>query len=87
MNIPPELLDHLTQRLGLDAREARRAIEEVLAFYAEDAETFVRRRHRELQHEGWKNDAIFARLREELGAHRFPGPSLTARQLRRWIYG
>ena len=50
-------------------------------------ERFVARRHAALQAQGLKNDAIYARLAEEITSRRFPAPSLTARQIRRLIYG
>jgi hypothetical protein len=47
----------------------------------------VRRRHRELQREGLANEEIFARIGEEVTARRFRAPQLSARQLRRIVYG
>lgn len=87
MELPTDLVHHLSVRLGLDPRQAVRVVEELLAYFGEPAETFVVRRHHELQRQGLRNPAIFARIQAELEERRFPAPRLSARQLRRWIYG
>jgi len=83
----PDLLARLERVGGLDRRTAERLAAEVLACFAEAPEAFVARRHGELQGEGLTNDAIFARIAAELPARRFTSPLLTARQLRRIVYG
>ena len=60
---------------------------EVLSFLAETPEAFIRRRHFALQSQGLANAAIFAQLAAELERWRFRAPPLTARQIRRMIYG
>ena len=87
MEPPTDLVHHLNARLGLESRQAARVVEELLAYFAEPVEAFVARRHAEMQHQGLRNAEIFARILAELDERRFPGPSLTLRQLRRWIYG
>ena len=47
----------------------------------------VRRRHRELAARGLTNDQIFAAIAAELPVRLFPAPGLSARQLRRLVYG
>lgn len=84
-------LDELSQRLArsstLSAREAEHLIDEVLAFLDESLEQFVRRRHRELQRAGLANAGIYPQLVSEVAARRFRQPDLTARQIRRLVYG
>ena len=87
MTVPPELLHHLSERLGVERHKARRVVEEVLSFYGETAQDFVVRRHAELQRERRRNREIFSQIRSELGDRRFSQPALSERQLRRWIYG
>ncbi|MFJ3791022.1 hypothetical protein [Kitasatospora sp. NPDC090091] len=82
-----ELLAHLTRTSPLGPREAARVVAEVLAYFSETAEEYVRRRHGELQARGLTNEKIFARLAEELKARRVAAPGLSARQLRRIVYG
>ena len=88
MLVPAEsaLVDHLIAGTGLTAAEAQRVIEDVLAFYAEPVEEYVRRRHAELKTYGAKNDEIFARIASELGERVVAAPPLSERQLRRMIY-
>jgi len=82
-----ELVEYLARTSRLEPKEARRVVDEVLSFLAEEPESFVRRRHLALQRRGLSNTAIFDRLQAELAARRFPAPAYTTRQLRRIIYG
>jgi len=82
-----ELVDHLVQTTPLPPPAARRVVEEVVAFCGEPAETFIRRRHRELQQSGWANPAIFRRVLGELAGRPVAAPTLSERQVRRIIYG
>ena len=82
-----ELIERLSQTTRLSAREASHLVDEVLAFLDDSLEQFVRRRHRELQHEGRSNVDIYRRLIEEAAQRRFRAPSLSVRQVRRLIYG
>jgi len=86
--VPAEtaLVDHLVAGTDLTPAEAQRVIEDVLAFYAEPVDEFVRRRHSELKTYGAKNDEIFARIATELGERVVSAPQLSERQLRRIIY-
>ncbi len=86
MPVESALVDHLVAGTGLSASEARRVVEDVVAFYAEPVEVFVRRRHAELKTYGAKNDEIFARIATELGERVVAAPTLSERQLRRVIY-
>ena len=81
------LLRHLERSLPLSRAEAEHAVGEVVAWFDEGPEEFVRRRHRELQRRGVRNDEAYARIAEELAARPVPGPRLTVRQVRRVIYG
>lgn len=82
-----ELIAYLVRTSRLSAPEAERIVNEVLSFLAETPEAFIRRRHLALQTQGRSNDAIFAQLAAELERLRFRAPPLTARQIRRIIYG
>jgi hypothetical protein len=67
--------------------EARRLIDEVLAYMNETAEDFIRRRHLALQSQGHSNAEIFARLATEIAQRRFRAEAYSERQIRRIIYG
>ncbi|BAJ26682.1 MULTISPECIES: hypothetical protein [Kitasatospora] len=82
-----DLLAHLARTTALAPPDAARVLAEVLAYFAETTEEYVRRRHGELQARGLTNDRIFARLDGELAARRVAAPRLSARQLRRIVYG
>lgn len=60
---------------------------DVLAYFDETVQEFVRRRHGELQRRGRTNDEIFDVIGAELRARPVAAPDLTARQLRRIVYG
>lgn len=81
------LLDHLQRALPLRRSEAERVVAEVVEWFAESPDVFVRRRHRELQARGVPNAEAYTRIAEELAARPVPGPQLTERQVRRVIYG
>ncbi|GGU22387.1 hypothetical protein GCM10007979_21390 [Nocardioides albus] len=81
------LIDHLVATTGLPPTEVARVIEDVVAYFDEPVEAYVRRRHAQLKTYGAKNDAIFALLAEELRSRVVAAPRLTERQLRRLIYG
>jgi hypothetical protein len=85
--IPDELLDHLTRTSGLTRSAATRVVEEVLRYYSETTQQYVRRRHRELQAAGATNPVILATISSELNETRVLPPELTERQLRRIVYG
>ena len=82
-----DLIAYLARSSRLSPAEAHRVVDEVLAYLDETPDAFVRRRHLELQADGLDNRAIFARLAEELAGRRFRAPALSARQIRRMIYG
>ena len=82
-----ELVSYLARSSKLEPPEARRLIDEVLAYLVEQPEAFIRRRHLEMQRVGLSNTAIFDRLGLELSRWRFAAPAYSTRQLRRIIYG
>ena len=82
-----DLVDHLTRSTSLSPAEAARVLAEVVGYFAEQVPDFVRRRHAELKLRGLTNDVIFAHIGTELPARRFAAPAVTARQLRRMVYG
>ena len=82
-----DLLDQLTRTTTLSRAEAQRVVEEVLVFFSESVERFIKRRHTELQKAGYANPVIFERIQRELPFRRVAAPPLTVRQIRRVIYG
>ncbi|MFH8288671.1 hypothetical protein [Streptomyces sp. NPDC018059] len=82
-----DLVDHLTRSTPLQRGEALRVIQDVLAYFDETTEDFVRRRHRELQGQGLVNAAIFQQISADLEYRAVAPPELSLRQLRRIIYG
>jgi len=81
------LIEHLSRSTRLPDAQARRVVEDVLAYFNETVDDFVIRRHAELQSQGVRNDAIFDQLAIELTRRPFTQPSLSKRQIRRLIYG
>lgn len=82
-----DLIAHLVRSTPLSEGEAARVIAEILGYFSEELPEFVRRRHAELKRHGLTNDQIFAALGAELATRRVPPPPLSARQLRRMVYG
>jgi hypothetical protein len=83
----PDLVDRIVTSTGLPATEAARVVEDVVAFYSEPVEDYVRRRHAHLKTYGAKNPDIFARIAGELADRVVAAPDLSERQLRRIVYG
>lgn len=81
------LLEHLERTTSVGPGEARRIVEDVLAWFSEGTEAFVRRRHRELRAAGLANPEAFERIAGELTTRRVTAPALSVRQIRRTIYG
>jgi hypothetical protein len=81
-----ELVKHVAASTGLSPGIAARVVAEVAAYFMESAHDYVRRRHRELQADRLRNDAIFTRIGAELANRPVAPPTLSARQLRRIVY-
>jgi hypothetical protein len=85
------LLEEAARRLqimlGLSPERAARAVAEVLDSMRFDVDEYIRMRHAALQAENRTNAEIYDRIALELAELRFLGPKLSARQIRRRIYG
>ena len=84
---PPDLVRYLAASTGLPPATAVRVIADVVSYFSETTEEFVRRRHGELQHRHYKNDEIWPMIAAELAQRRFAAPDVSDRQLRRIVYG
>jgi hypothetical protein len=82
-----DLITHLTKTSPLGPGEAARVVADVLSYFSEPTEEFVRRRHAELKAKGFTNDEIFPRIAADLRGRRVAPPELSLRQLRRIVYG
>ena len=82
-----QVQQRLQSVLGLSRTQANRAVDEVLDSLGLEVDEYIARRHGELQAQGESNSEIFERIAEELRALRFKAPELSARQIRRRIYG
>jgi hypothetical protein len=82
-----DLVARVAASTGLSPAEAARVVEDVLAWYREPVEDYVRRRHASLRTYGHRNDEIYALLVAELRERLVAPPEVTERQVRRIIYG
>ncbi|SFB01137.1 hypothetical protein SAMN05216266_103265 [Amycolatopsis marina] len=82
-----ELVRHIAGSTGLPAPTAARVVADVVAYFSETTEQYVRRRHGELHRRGHRNAQIWTMLGAELAARPFAADRLTERQLRRIVYG
>lgn len=85
--IDAELVSRVATSTGLSPSEAARVVEDVLAWYREPVEEYVRRRHASLRTYGYRNEEIYAQIADELRDRLVAAPELTERQVRRVIYG
>ncbi|MCP2268424.1 hypothetical protein LV75_000910 [Actinokineospora diospyrosa] len=84
---PAELVRYVVGTTGLPAGVAARLVADVVAYFGESVEEFVRRRHGELRRKQVRNADIWVRIGAELAARPVRAPALSERQLRRIIYG
>jgi hypothetical protein len=82
-----DLVDRIAASTGLTPGEAARVVADVLAWYREPVEDFVRRRHAHYQLYGKRNPEIFALIADELTTRLVAPPALSERKLRRIVYG
>jgi len=82
-----ELASHIAASTGLPLPTATRVVADVIAYFGETTEQFVRRRHGEMQRRGLKNARIWVLIAEELRARPVGAGVLSERQLRRIVYG
>ncbi|ROO85705.1 hypothetical protein EDD29_3253 [Actinocorallia herbida] len=82
-----DLIAHLRRTSGLGEGEAARVVDEVLFYFGEPVEEFVRRRHVELREQGLRNEQIFELVAAELPVRLVLPPELSLRQIRRIVYG
>jgi hypothetical protein len=84
--VDPELVDRVAGSAGLTAAEAARVVQDVLAWYREPVEDYVRRRHAHHHLYGRRNPEAFELIAAELEARLVAPPRLSQRQLRRIVY-
>jgi hypothetical protein len=84
---PDDLVEYLLSTCPLSPAEARRVVADVLGYFSEPAEDYVRRRHRELKARGLTNDLAFDQIATEMPQRRYAPPEFSLRQLRRIVYG
>jgi hypothetical protein len=85
--VDPELIDRVAGSAGLTAAEAARVVQDVVAWYREPVEDYVRRRHAHHHLYGRRNPEIFELIAAELAGRVVAAPALSQRQLRRIVYG
>jgi hypothetical protein len=85
--VDAELIIRVSASTGLSRGEAARVVADVVGWYREPVEEYVRRRHAYLQTYGKRNNEIFGLIAAELGDRLVAAPDLTERQLRRIVYG
>lgn len=82
-----ELVEYLIRTCPLSPAEAGRVVADVLGYFSEPPEEYVRRRHRELKARGVTNDVAFEQIAGEIPQRRYAPPEFSLRQLRRMVYG
>ncbi len=82
-----DLIRHVTASTGLPQATAARVVADVVAYFDETVDEFVRRRHHELRLRQLRNEQIWSAIAAEMQARRFGPPPLSHRQLRRIVYG
>jgi hypothetical protein len=81
-----DLVRHVVASTGLSPDTAARLVADVIAYFGETTEMFVRRRHVELRRRHLGNANIWPVIAAELAERRVAAPELSERQLRRIVY-
>jgi hypothetical protein len=82
-----DLVEYLIRTCPLSPAEASRVVDDVLGYFSEAPQDYVRRRHRELKARGLTNDLAFEQIAAEIPQRRYAPSALSLRQLRRIVYG
>jgi hypothetical protein len=82
-----EIVERVAASLAVTPGQARRVVNDVIAFYREPLEDWVRRRHEQHRRDGLPNGEIYSVLVAEAADRVVAAPALTERQVRRIIYG
>lgn len=82
-----ELISRVSASTGLSPGEAARVVADIIGWYQEPVDGYVRRRHAHLRKYGRRNNEIFAVIGAELAERLVAAPALSERQLRRIVYG
>lgn len=82
-----DLIGRVAASTGLSPGEAARVVADILAWYREPVEDYVRRRHAHLRMHGKRNTEIFPLIAAELADRLVAAPDMSERQLRRIVYG
>jgi hypothetical protein len=85
--VDAELISLVSASTGLTPGEAARVVADIVGWYRESVEQYVRRRHAYLRTYGKRNSEIFAVIAAELNDRLVAAPELSERQLRRIVYG
>jgi hypothetical protein len=85
--VDAELISRVSASTGLLPGEAARVVADIIGWYQEPVEVYVRRRHAHLRKYGKRNNEIFAVIGAELAERLVAAPALSERQLRRIVYG
>ena len=83
----PELVRHVVTTTGLPEPVAARVVADVVGYFSETTEAYVRRRHRELASRDRRNAEIWPVIASELATRPVRSGPVSERQLRRIVYG
>jgi hypothetical protein len=82
-----DLIRHVAASTGLDEATSTRIVADIVAYFGQTVEEYVRQRHEYLKGRNRKNDDIWPLIMKELATRRFRAGELSERQLRRMVYG
>ena len=82
-----DIVRRVADSLGVTDSEARRVVGDVVDYYREPLEGYVKRRHEECKRKGMPNAQVYAVIAAETADRVVAAPVLTERQVRRIIYG
>ncbi|QEN05077.1 hypothetical protein EW093_10265 [Thiospirochaeta perfilievii] len=87
IRLDEEFEKYLLSSYSLGENDLYRLLDDLTGAFDSSVEDYIQKRHTSLQKEGKKNVVIYDILQKEIRTHRFLGPDLSVRQIRRAIYG
>lgn len=87
IKIDENFRNHLLSSYPIEEDVLNHLLDDLGDYFSDDLQSFISRRHLQLQKEGIKNTEIYKQIQIELTERRYNMKPLSIRQIRRIIYG
>lgn len=81
-----EFKEMISQIIPSESIDFDKLYEEIITFFSEPMKNYIKRRHKQLKKEGYKNSNIYQLISKEVKSRLFKGKDLSPRQIKRIVY-